>query len=87
MQLSAVSSLNTGTVVHVRITGTVTVLRYRSKAGIFAVIPGFQTCALPSPALRDDGKKTLVSNLYLSCVSTPLVITPPAILPRSVHSP
>ena len=82
VQLSGVSSLNTGMVPL-----PVTVFRYGSKAGIFSVTPGFQTYALPSPALRDNGKKTLVSNLYLSCVSTPLVITPPAILPRSVHSP
>ena len=33
------------------------VFLYRSKAGIFAVILGFPTCALPSPALRDNNGK------------------------------
>ena len=82
MQVSGVSSLKTD-MFALPVTG----FRHRSKAGIFAVIPGFQTCAVHSPALRDNGKKSLVSNLYLSCLSTLLVITPPTILPRSVHSP
>ena len=63
MQLSGVSSLNTGVFTLL----PVTILRYRSKAAIFAVIPGFQTCALPSPALRDNGESSGFKPVPLMC--------------------
>ena len=47
----AVSSLNT-----CMVPVPITVFRYRSKAGSFSVIPGFQACALPSPAIGENGK-------------------------------
>ena len=54
----------------------VTVLQYRNEAFVFAVVPGFQSWALLSPALRGNGKNTRVSDRSVSCAGTPLVDTP-----------
>ena len=70
----------------------VAIFRYRSKAGIFAVIPGFQTCALPYRRHYNDminnGKKLWFQTCTFHVLAhTSCYITPPAILPRSIHSP
>ena len=71
VKLSGVSSLSTGMFVLL-----VTAFRYRGKTGFFAVIPGFQACALPSRALRDNGQKLWFQTCTSHVLAHPLLSHP-----------
>ena len=70
----------------------VTVFRYCNKAGILAVIPGSQTCALPSPAFSFEWnfffgfRSKLLIGQHTPCFSTPCYHTPYHHTP-SYHTP